>query len=526
MVPMDTALEKTGAALFSLLAERFPVSCASDEFYFFPQATLTPRCWQTWDDYEPQTIADTVGRLRAFERAFEKMLHCNKPHDPAYPHERMDIALLSKMAQTLAEQLDEVRAWRCQPTLYLSLACIGLAEAFQSQDPRAVPQRCQGLGAFLDQATCNLERVPHLFRDLGLQMAADTRAYLVSIGSRVPGLKRALAALERFTAHLREVPGRRDFRLAPDLFKRVVRNHLGCGMDLEDIREVLELEILAARRKMAKVLDDAFGGCSQEEALARIPLPQVGDSGLLALYRGEVERLAHHCRQQGWVSDEMLRRCPVQVAAVPSYLAATRAASSYSIPPRHPPDGGVFYIFNARQPQEARQPYQREYRILCAHETYPGHHLLDINRWRLQRPARRLIERPLFYEGWACFAEELMAQSGYLASAADRLLMARRRLWRALRGRIDLGLQTGKMSPENAAALLATGSVPIQRALAAVRKYPLNPGYQLCYTVGLRNFERLFKRFGGPDTAGFVGTVMSAGEIGFRDLETILKSLP
>ena len=103
--------------------------------------------------------------------------------------------------------------------------------------------------------------------------------------------------------------------------------------------------------------------------------------------------------------------------------------------------------------------------------------------------------------------------------------MARRRLWRAVRGKVDLGLQTGSMNLSQAAALLAQTGVPPDRARAVVRKYPLNPGYQLCYTAGLRSFERLYRRYGRRDPARFAAVVLAAGEVGFRQLERRFRAL-
>jgi uncharacterized protein (DUF885 family) len=133
-----------------------------------------------------------------------------------------------------------------------------------------------------------------------------------------------------------------------------------------------------------------------------------------------------------------------------------------------------------------------------------------------------VIERPLFYEGWACFAEELLRLTGYFRGPDERLLLARRRLWRAIRGKIDLGLQTGTMDLPTAARNLVKTGVPAPNAMAVVRKYPLNPGYQLCYTIGIRRFLDLYQRCGRHNLHKFATTVLGQGEIGFQDLEQVL----
>ena len=182
----------------------------------------------------------------------------------------------------------------------------------------------------------------------------------------------------------------------------------------------------------------------------------------------------------------------------------------------------MFYVINAGRAGESAKGYQREYQILASHESYPGHHLLDAHRWSLKSRVRRAVEQPVFYEGWACFAEEMMRETGYFKSVGDHLLMARRRLWRAMRGKVDLGLQTGRMPFPEAVRLLAETGMPTEDAMSAARKYTLNPGYQLCYTAGIRRFLDLYKTYGQNDLPRFTRTVLGQGEIDFADLEQVL----
>jgi uncharacterized protein (DUF885 family) len=335
-------------------------------------------------------------------------------------------------------------------------------------------------------------------------------------------LKPALEALQRFEDTLHRIATRRDFIQPAERVSRIFQSHLKFGGDFAQIENLLEQEIRETRGVIEDITGRAMSAGALEDAYKRIALPGIGSGGLLELYRRQVDRLGRHCLDQGLVSKELFRQCPVRVAPVPPYLSATRTASSYSIPPGHPPGGGVFYVINANNAGEANKGYQREYRILTAHETYPGHHLLDSCRWRHSRSIRRVIEHPLFYEGWACFAEELLRLTGYFSGPDARLLLARRRLWRAIRGKIDLGLQTGTMDLATAARHLVKTGVPAPDAMAVVRKYPLNPGYQLCYTIGTRRFLDLFQRYGRHDLQRFATTVLGQGEIGFQDLERVL----
>jgi uncharacterized protein (DUF885 family) len=116
-----------------------------------------------------------------------------------------------------------------------------------------------------------------------------------------------------------------------------------------------------------------------------------------------------------------------------------------------------------------------------------------------------------------------MRQTGYFNSPGERLLVARRRLWRAIRGKVDLGLQTGAMDLKMAAGYLGKTGVVVKDAISVVRKYPLNPGYQLCYTIGLHRFLDLYQRYGQQNLKNFVAAVLYRGEIDFKDLEYALR---
>jgi hypothetical protein len=437
--------------------------------------------------------------------------------------ERIDVALLLKVTRTLEEQLSEVRFWECQPTFYLTLAGVGMADAIESENPAAQHKRAEGLSAFLDQAGQSLTRVPCLFRDLGLEMLSGTRDFFSVLQQQIPELKAALIALDRFEDLLRNVSARDSFHLPQALVQRIIRYHLNSALDIEEVQHVLDREMHAMEARLFESARRLGGYQSWEEAYERIPLPHVEETGLVGIYRNQVDSLGTYCLDHGLVSKRLFSTCPVRVAPMPSYLAPIRTASSYSIRPQSPPHGGSFYVIDGKGNEDSAREYHREYKMLSAHETYPGHHLLDCSRWCLERAVRRPIEQPLFYEGWACFAEELLKQTGYFSHPADLLLLAKRRLWRALRGKVDMGLQTGTMDISTAARYLTKAGMASDHAIAAARRYLLNPGYQLCYTLGIRRFVDLFDQYGAGDVPGFVECVLGQGEINFDDLEGIFK---
>ena len=497
------------------LADKFPLTCSSDEFYFFPHYRLPDHNWKIWDNFSDESVTETCSYLSSFESELKTFDNNLTTRDDA-----LDIDLLSGFTRTLREQLSEYKIWKKQPSFYLTLACFGLEQALRSENPDAIHDRASGLPAFLDQARLSLGAIPEIYADIARQMLEDTSAFIWSLIPGVPELIFALPALERFSDKLSDqVQSDEQVVLPAGAYEKLLRDHLAMDLGLKDIEEIIDREYL----EMSQVLSELSqklslhkgkqpSGPGWTDIYESLPEPDIKVINKTVLYRTEIECLRKHCCDHGWIPESIDDICPVQVSSLPPYLAAIRSASSYSISPDAPVTGGTFFVLENLQSTGQYQEDLREYRMLTAHETWPGHHLLDACRLHLVRMTRRFVEQPLFYEGWACFAEELCNMTGYFTSPGDRLILAKRRFWRAARGKVDIGINTGKLNIMAAGELLKKAGVPLERALSSVRKYTLNPGYQLCYTVGLVKFLELFKKHDHLTLPGFVKTVLLNGE--------------
>ena len=512
-------LEMTGARAFALIAEAFPVCAVSDEFYFFPQVVPEVRNWSAWDDFSAAKVASVADRLLGFE---EELLSLSGPEMPV--DDVMDACLLSQALSTLREQLVEICPQSTQPTFHLTVLASGLADALAVGDQEAWLSRIAGGGAFLHRAADCLAGVPELFLNLGFQMIGDLHGWFRQLQVEGVAVGDLPAALQDFRSALQKVKVVEDYRLPEELLEKMVVKHLDCGVG-SDAAELLLHEELQA---MEFLLMDEAGrlapGLSWLEAQRHIPFIATSGDDLLRLYLRELVSMEGHCRQHGLVPDSLPGLATLEVAAVPDYMAAIRASDAYSACPGYPPRGGVFFVMKQARESDGCPGRTLEYRMTAAHEGWPGHHLLDACRWNLDRPMRRPLESPLFYEGWACLAEELMAETGYLNHPWDRFLLAKRRAERAARGLVDLGLQSGRMTNDQAVRLLVRVGYLPEKAHAVIPKYLLRPGYQVCYTLGLRRGLDLFERFGKESINTFSQTFLRQGEIGFDRLTKILSA--
>lgn len=511
----DTKPVLDAGDVFDTLAAQFPVCMASDEFHFFPQAKAKRFDWSRWDDFSKVALANAIGQLTRWDRELGQ-----HPSPPMSSAQAIDADMLRRVIQTLCDQLALVRVHETQPTFYLTIVGIGLTEAFEAGS-QALKARLKHLPAFLDQAGRNLNRVPRLFRDLGIEMLVKQQKWLDSLSLpesyRIP----IKDAFDRLGTHLRQASAREDFLPPVELYERIATHHMGCFLRPDDITCELELEIAETRSILTQSAAAIAPGRQWPAVVDDLPLPQMPPGGAREIYRNAISDLARHCSAQGLITADLVRECPVKVEGIPNYMRPVRSNAAFSMPPVHPPRGGTFFILETG----AGAKIPADYRLLTAHETFPGHHLLDTSRWRQERPIRRHIEFPIFYEGWASFSEELMFETGFFSTPVDRMLMAKRRFWRAMRGQVDFDIHMRRRTLDEAAAFLASEGIGPRRAKAMVQRYCLKPGYQLAYTIGRRRFRRLYDAFCLKETnpVAFARRVLTQGQIGFNYLEQVLR---
>jgi len=545
---------------FGLLAASLPACCLSDEFPFLPRAGDARFHLSRTDRLEREHLQEVCGQVRALRSEVDARTGQDRGTVPGLLCQGMDAFLL---------HMDTLRVWEQDPALYLKAGWIGLDLALRlpglEEEERAdlLRARLRAVPTLLEWGERQLVRVAGAAREASLEMVAacrDSLARIVCGGEtgpcgegpaggagrssppatfpergapgRGPGqdlfreAARAREALDRFERFLRDVEGPAVWVTGPGLFPEVLRQGYGWSRGLTEAREILEAEAASVASDLRVLSGRIEAGSDWRDLYRRAGLPPLGYQDPVSLYREETGRLERFFRGLGVAP--VPPPGSVRVEPTPDYLEPVRATASYSAPPcvEALSGGGRFYVtgIDPGPPGpghvQRMDALHRDYRYLTAHETVPGHHLLDWVRLGLDDPVRRQTESALYYEGWACYAEQLVDECGFGPDPIQRLIRSRRQLWRAVRGRVDAGLQAGTLTVEQAAgALEAVGSGRAQ-ARRQARRIALTPGYQLCYTLGKHGFLDLRRRFVPPLTLqAFHETVLSAGEAPFPCLE-------
>lgn len=533
---MSEALKKLADRYFSLLACKFPVMCASDEFHFLPRAESAAAYYDRLDDVSEKTINCVLDSVQGFHKAFHAQAQTEKNFD-----QQIDAALLKSSAAGFLIAFGQAGVWRCNPLLYLKIAMIGLDHALTkpcggpAQRAHCLRSRLSAAPGLLGRASTQITHVPTVYYQASLSMIRDAKYYLAEVvqtdaaACADAGAWAAMAAaLDDFAAHLRSLTPIADhaYRGAP--LAVTLKEHFASERLPEEIFEiaVAQWEKDATRvRRLAETIDSGRSWQHIYRSDCCLKSPQ---KDIFQCYCEEIARLRSFFGRHGFVSDDLA--APLELAETPSYLKSVRSSASFAAAfSRNPSEKSYFYItprFHGQSDSEAgrlQRRLHREYPFLAAHETIPGHHLLDSMRRSNPNPVRRQIESPLFYEGWATYAERLLTDYGYIHQPLSQLVDFKRRLWRSARCQIDVGLPSGRLNPMQAVSLLAYCGFSPEEAKRQINRFQLNPGYQLCYTLGCHELMQLRQKWGariGRDR--FHRLILQSGQMPFHLLDQAL----
>lgn len=301
-----------------------------------------------------------------------------------------------------------------------------------------------------------------------------------------------------------------------DLFafgaEEVIRYENGLFQVAETVAKDLGLDLPwnsdGDRRKSARAVMDALSKDSPKD-----------DDELFAWYRDAGTRAVAYGR------DQLLFDIPaeyrLEVTPTPPVLRSTIDAAYYPAPPFKTSGVGRFYLSpTGNDPATLKLNNRASVADTAIHEGFPGHdwhykymtrHAAEISNIRWLTPgavedSSSMWEDSMASEGWALYAEELMAEpaTGHrygFYTAAERLYELQGQLLRAVRVRVDIGIHTGRMTFDEAVdyftahvefspgARAAWDQDPTARAITegarrALYRYSKWPTQAICYNLG------------------------------------------
>ena len=317
------------------------------------------------------------------------------------------------------------------------------------------------------------------------------------------------------------------FWIGPELFEELLRLR-GLGMTSDEILrlgyEYLE-RLKELRAELARRIDPE---ASPEEVLKRIKEkhPETFEEALEAYRRamGEARRFVIERGVATVPEDERL-----VVVETPPYMRHVLPFAAYVPPARFDPiKQGIYLVTPPPSPEVLAEHSYPSIENTTVHEGYPGHHLQFACAAKNPSLVRALAEGTEFVEGWAFYCEEMMKDMGFHDDPEHRLIMVNDLIWRAVRIVLDVKLQRGEISFEEAVDFLVeqTGMAR-EAAVSEVRWYTMRPSYPLSYLLGkhlimeLRREleERLGERF---DLRRFHDAMLYAGPLPWKFMRRVV----
>ena len=299
------------------------------------------------------------------------------------------------------------------------------------------------------------------------------------------------------------------------------------------LREIFEIacdEYEMTKKQLKDAANHIRPSRSWQRILGDYRLKVSNRNELLILYATQIVNLKGFLKKGDLISIPKMQ--DIKVLQTPIYLAPIRASASYSCPlTRNQREPAFFYVSmdfkkTGKSKKFIWENIHQEYIFVAAHETYPGHHLLDSIRRDIKNPIRQQIESPLFYEGWASYAERLIEQFGYLTDPRQILVGLRRQAWRAIRAKLDVGIVLNKIKPAEAVRELRWLGYSNATVKAMLKHYLVTYGYQLCYTIGKFEIERLRKKFAPlMGMKNFHNCLLTGGQLPFDLIKKRMEKL-
>jgi uncharacterized protein (DUF885 family) len=225
----------------------------------------------------------------------------------------------------------------------------------------------------------------------------------------------------------------------------------------------------------------------------RFPIPSLGKDDVMAYYSWEIGQMKDYVISSNYatIPDNFGQCIPMET---PAFLRAIIRGIAYDPPaPLDSFQNGFFYVrplpdtFTDKQKADYESYiYRRGFRGSIVHEGYPGHHMQLLLADRNPSKIRKIQQDVVLIEGWALYCEETVYKHGLFGDDLRQwngVLGGIR--FRAVRVIVDIGLQTGRFTPETALAFMneKLGKNDYYYT-AEIRRYCAFPTQALSYLTG------------------------------------------
>jgi uncharacterized protein (DUF885 family) len=199
---------------------------------------------------------------------------------------------------------------------------------------------------------------------------------------------------------------------------------------------------------------------------------------------------------------------PFQIRQLPEAFKPTSPGGFMNPPGIYDTDPGGFYFIPTYNPKSGNfyiRAAIEDPRPILGHEGIPGHFLQLSIANHLTNEIRRQHSDNAFVEGWALYGEEMLMRQGlYPEQSASQGQVLRLSRYRAARIGVDVNLQTGRWTFEQAVRyFMDAGGLDREAAEGEAAGAASSPTQKIGYMVGKWQIMRMLGRYRDKRGAAF-----------------------
>ncbi|HEV3468692.1 MAG TPA: DUF885 family protein, partial [Pyrinomonadaceae bacterium] len=441
------------------------------------------------------------------------------------PEARYDFLVLQSHARARLLELEEVRMWRRDPTLYSRLVSSSvdniLKRAYAPIEQRldSVLARERQLPRLLAEARLNLDNPPRIYTETALAEARGAVEFFERVvpqmferagGSRLVAARRAefheanqgaVAAVRSYAEWLeRDLLPRSagEFPIGAENFRRKLLYEEMIETPTAALVREGERQLRETQDEMRAVAEQVAPGRGLRAALELLGRERPGADGLVGEARAELDRIRAFVRSEGLLTPPP--RENLIVAETPEYARSLTFASMEAAGPfERAADESFYYVtppdpsWDARRRDEHLSYFNRyQLAIISMHEVAPGHYYQLLKARQSPSRVRAALGSSVFVEGWAHYCEQMMLDEGFGGNNPKlRLAQLNAALLRLCRYLAGIRLHTAGMRYEEAVEFFAReGHLARTNAEREARRATLDPT-TLVYTLGKMEILKL-----------------------------------
>jgi uncharacterized protein (DUF885 family) len=320
----------------------------------------------------------------------------------------------------------------------------------------------------------------------------------------------------QYIPHGRTEPGIWSLADGDAYYKFLVRESTTTDLTPDQIHKIGEDEVAKDEAQMlviAKKLGFADLKSLRASILNNPKLHPISPEALIAVYRGYLDGMRPKLPQLFG----RLPKAPLDVQAVPDYMAKNQAPAYYQ---HGTPDGKRPGIFFVNTYNYAQRPLTMA-ETVAYHEGLPGHHLqIAIAQELTGIPEFRKHNYYTAYtEGWGLYAEHLGKDAGFYTDPYSDYGRLEGDIWRAIRLVVDTGVHSEHWNRQQMVDYFHEHSSVDETAVQSeVDRYIAIPSQALGYKIGQLKFLELRAKAQqalGPkfDIREFHDTVLDSGAL-------------